>query len=194
MKAVWVDNGSDADVGKLRRHEITAAYFDPRDPRITTAYLDRVRGQGLTAGVYFAWNWYPALDGPTFAAKCSQEVQRLAPTGPLPVCLDIETHDMGYVVKCLRRWRELRPTRTTDLTIEGMQGGLLDSTVVRALIDANVRLAPSFYGGQMEPLAHSVVIDVLMTGFPGSRIVGMYDAAALPYRWNGYAFTQGRLP
>src|SRR5581483_3217382 len=53
------------------------------------------------------------------------EGSRIGWMGNPPVCLDIEVHDISYVLGCLRRWRQLRPTRETDWTLEGMQGGLL---------------------------------------------------------------------
>lgn len=194
MKAVWIDNGADPNYDKLRAHGIDSAYFDPRDPRVTAGYLDVVRANGLAAGLYFAWNWYPNMTGAWFATKVDQELRRIAWHGNAPVCLDIETHDVSYITGCLERWRQLRPTRQTDWTMEGMQGGLFSPQAVSEIVAANVRLAPSFYGGDMSPLGHSVILDLLMAGFPGDRIIGMYDAAALPYRWTGYAFTQGRLP
>ena len=193
VKAVWIDAGNDADVTKLGLYGITAPYFDPRDQRVTAAYLERLRGQGFSPGLYFAWDWYPQLGGAAFASKVDAELRRISWGGNPPVCLDIETHDVGYILACLERWRTLRPTRQTDLTLEGMQGGLFSPQAVSEIVHANIRIAPSFYAGDMSPLGHSVILDLLMAGFPGERLLGMYDAAALPYRWTGYAFTQGRL-
>ena len=39
------------------------------------------------------------------------------------------------------------------------------------------------------------MIDNLVNqGFPRALVTPMYDAAALPDPWDGFAFTQGRLP
>ncbi len=194
MRAVWVDAGNDADYQRLARYGIDRPYYDLRDPRVSASYLEAVAARGLRPGLYAAWNWWPELNGGGFAERVHHELLRIGWMGNPPVCLDIEVHDISYVLGCLRRWRQLRPTRETDWTLEGMQGGLLGQTAVRQIVAANVRVAPSMYAGDMTPLPHSVVIDLLMAGIPGDRIVGMYDAARLPYRWSGYAFTQGRLP
>lgn len=153
-----------------------------------------MKGHGYGVGIYTAWNW-GNWTGPEYAAWTDAELRRIGWQGNAAVCLDVETHDIaGYVIPCLQHWRQLRPTRQTDWTLEGMQGGLFSREQVGLVMKANVRLAPSFYGGNMQPLDHSVTLDLLMAGFPGYAIVGMYDAARLPYRWTGYAFTQGRLP
>jgi hypothetical protein len=58
-----------------------------------------------------------------------------------------------------------------------------------------VRVIPQLYTGSMEPLAADrVALDLVLHSFRDERIFGFYDAAALPERWEGYAFTQGRLP
>lgn len=193
-KAIWVDEGNDAAYAKLAAYEITAPYYSLRDPRVTSHYLDNVRNVGFKPGLYVAWNWYPTLDGPAFAVKLDAELRRIAWRGNPPVCVDIETHDVGYIVSFFQRWRQLRPTRPTAWTLEGMQGGLFDSASVAAIYAAGVRVAPQFYDGNMGALGHSVILDLLIAGFPGARIDGMYDAARLPYSWRGFAFTQGRLP
>ena len=46
----------------------------------------------------------------------------------------------------------------------------------------------------MTPVEHSPILDLLMSGFPAERIDGFYNAAALPYRWRGFAFTMATLP
>ena len=195
MNGVWVDAGNDPTYGKFPPHGITSCWFDPRDPRVTADYLDGVVAHGYSAGLYFAWDWWPGLSGPQFADKCSAELKRINWHGNPSVCLDIETHDLsGYVVPCLTHWRQIRPNRPTWWTLEGMQGGLFTQAQVATIGGLTIRLAPSMYHGDMTPLPHSPVIDLLMAGFQGYMIDGMYDAAALPFRWRGFAFTQGRLP
>jgi hypothetical protein len=193
--AIWVDANNDADLTRLRAHGIDSPYFDGRDPRVTAAYLQDLAGRGFKPGLYYAWNWWPTLDGPGFAQRVSNDLRRIGWAGNPPVCLDIETHDIaGYVLPCLTRWRALRPTRETIWTLEGMQGGLFTPTQVAEINRLNVLVGPQLYVGDMQPHPHSPVIDLLMAGFDGRRIVGFYDAARLPYRWSGIAFSQGRLP
>lgn len=200
-RAVWVDAGSNVDKAKLARYGIDSPYFDPRDPRVTPAFLDTVKAQGFKPGLYFAWNWYPVTTGAAFADTVDAELRQLGWAGNPPVCIDIEKGDgltdtnvVAYVVSFFQRWRQLRPKRETDYTLEGFQGGLFTPAAVRAIVAANVQVCPQFYAGNMSALGHSPTVDLLMAGFPGERLDGMYDAAALPWRWRGYAFTQGRLP
>lgn len=201
MRAVWIDNGSDPDYARLARYGITAPYFDPRDPRVTPTYLDGVKAHGVSPGIYFAWNWYTPRPPAVLAQTMSDDLKRLGWAGNPPVCIDIEkghglddTNVVAYVVAFFQAWRALRPTRPTDYTLEGFQGGLWSPQKVKQLVATNVGVCPQMYDGAMRPLAHDVTLDLLIQGFPGERLAGMYDAAALPYNWRGYAFTQGRLP
>lgn len=194
MRAVWVDTGNDANYDKLRAYGITHPYYDHRDPRITAGYLGNVRKLGFTPGLYSAWNWYPNADGGEYAEILHQELKRINWSGNPAVCVDIETHDVDYILDFLGRWRQLRPTRRTDWTLEGFQGGLFAPADISKIVAANVGVVPQLYRGDMEPLEHSPIIDLLMAGIPGDRLLGFYDAARLPYRWHGYAFTMGRLP
>lgn len=198
MRGVWVDEGNDADYAKLKALGL-APWYAIRDPSVTAPYLQAVADRGFPLGLYIAANWTPELDGVAFAEHADAELKRVGWRGNPPLCLDIEHAALGddfapFLVACLSRWRTLRPTRPTWVTIDGMQGGQFTPDDVQAIIEANIWLAPQFYRGDMSPLPHSPVIDLLMAGFPGVRIDGMYDAARLPYRWRGFAFTQGRLP
>ncbi len=195
MRAVWVDEGSDASLVRLRARGIDSPYYSIRDPRVTSDYLDAVAAEGFTPGLYAAYNWYPALTGLAFAEKCHYELRRIAWLGNPPLCADIETHDVSYILAFLKRWRELRPKRRTYWTLEGFQGGLFSPADVRAINAANVHVVPQHYTGDMRPLAADrIAIDLLARGFDILRLYGFYDAAALPGRWEGFAFTQGRLP
>lgn len=196
MKAVWVDAGNDANYDKLRAHGITEPYYSVADPRVTAAYLEDVRARGFTPGVYAAWNWYPGLDGAGFAERLHAELLRINWLGNPAVCADIETHDVTYILAFLKRWRQLRPTRRTDWTLEPWQGGLFTTQAIRDdIASAKVGIVPQYYGGSMEPYAPDrVLLDLLYWGLPLSRVFGMYDAARLVEGWEGYAFTAGRLP
>jgi len=195
MRAIWIDEGSDADYAKLRAHGmITSPYFSLRDPRVTRSYLDAVAAEGFTPGLFAAYNWYPTLDGAGFAEKCDAELKRIGWLNP-PLCADIETHDVVYILAFLKRWRELRPKRLTFWTLEGFQGGLFAPADVLAINAARVHVVPQHYTGDMRPLAADrIAIDLIARGFDILRLWGFYDAASLPGRWEGFAFTQGRLP
>lgn len=195
VRGVWVDEGNDADLPKIRGVG-GQPWYATRDPRVTANYLANVAGEGTSPGLYIVSSWTPTLTGPQFAEHADAELRRIGWKGNPPICFDVETKDIaGFVVPCFQRWRQLRPTRATWWTLEGMQGGLFDSTTPLTLCSTlGVRVAPQLYRGDMSPLPHSPVIDLLLAGFPGTMIDGCYDAAALPYRWRGFAFTMGRLP
>lgn len=201
MRAVWIDNGSDPDYAKLAAFGITAPYFDPRDPRVKPAYLDHVQAQGFTPGLYFAWNWYAQQSAADLARTISDAVKAVGWLGNPPVCIDIEKgHGLNddnyapYVVNFFAAWRVLRPTRRTAYTLEGFQGGLFSPNQALRLTERSLTICPQMYAGNMAPLAHDVTLDLLIQGFRADQLAGMYDAAALPYNWRGFAFTQGRLP
>ncbi len=196
MRAVWVDAGNDADVAKLRHYGIDSPYFDCRDPRVSRDYLDGVKAQGFSPGIYAAWNWRPDLDGAGFAEWLSRRLAPLQRSASFPmVCADIETHDVGYVLAFLKRWRELRPKRVTDWTLEGFQGGLFSPHDTLAIAASGVGVVPQAYAGDMTPSDPvAVVLDLCSHSFAPGTISVFYDAAHLPVAWSGYAFTQGRLP
>lgn len=204
MKAVWVDQGNDPTYSLYPRYGITAPFFDPRDPRVTAAYLDAVKAHGdiTNCGIYTAWNWKQEFSDPNvYAEWTDSELRRIGWQGNALVCLDIEkgngvndSNYATYTTQALTRWRQLRATRQTWLTLEGMQGGLFAPTLVTAIKQKNIRMAPQFFEGNMTPHKHSCVIDLEEPGVPADRIDGMYDAAILPRLWRGFAFTQGRLP
>lgn len=202
LHACWVDAGNDANTDLLRKHQIDSPFFDARDPRITSAYLAKLATDEFHPGLYYASSWYPALTATGFAEHVSDDLKRIGWQGNPSVILDIETHDIGgYVIPALTKWRSLRPTRLTIFTLEGFQGGLFNPAQAQAINALKVYVGPQLYvdntangGGPMDPHPHSPVIDLLMAGFDGTRIVGFYDAAHLPYRWSGVAFSMGRLP
>jgi len=207
FRAIWIDEGSDADRAKLRAHDITEPFYSVRDPRVTLAYLDNVQSEGFDPGIYAAWNWpetgiNPPYEGWTkgaaFATWLSKQLARIAPNAPShfpTVCADIETHSVLFILGFLSQWRKHRAARVTDWTLEGFQGGLFSPIDTLKIAAANVRIIPQLYAGDMRPLAADrVALDLVAHSFPPARIFGFYDAAALPGRWEGYAFTQGRLP
>lgn len=205
MKACWIDHGQDADITKLKRHGIDEILVPTQSSPIANAgSLERLKNAGFKVGLFVAWSWRPGVTGAQFAEFVDRELKRVGWLGNPKVQVDIEKgaglHDanyVDYVVAFMRRWRQLRPTRETDFTLEAMQGGLFNGRgdAIEAIIEANVRIIPQFYTGDMQPMAQDVALkDLLLYGFPIDRIKGYYDGARLPLNWDGVAWTQGRLP
>lgn len=204
MRAVWVDAGSDPNFSLYPKYGITVPFFDPRDPRVTASYLDSVKAHsGITAcGIYTAWNWEPEFSDPDeYAEWTDKQLLRINWLGNPIVCLDIEKGNgvsdqnfAAYTTQALTRWRALRPSRATWLTVEGMQAGLFAKPLVETIKQKKIRMAPQFFKGDMSPHRHSCVIDLEEAGVPADMIDGMYDAAVMALNWRGFAFTQGRLP
>lgn len=199
MRAAWVDKGNDPDYAKLAANGITAAYFDIRDPRLSVAYFNAQRGHGLAVGVYAVDSWWPGDTGPQFATWVSKLLDGLAPeTAPdFPmVCLDLETKDAGFLLGALQQWRKHRPNRVTDWTLEGHQGGILNPAQW-LLASQRVRyIVPQCYNGAMTEVWDTFAMAKYLNdyGLPFASVRPFYDAAHLPAWWDGYAFTQGRLP
>ena len=193
---VWVDEGNDPDYDKLAAHGISGVSLSIREA--TPEKLADVAAHGFQTGVYFAWNWYPDATAAQLADTISAALQHLAPNSPPEqprVCCDIETHDTEYLLAFFRRWRQHRPRRLTDFALEGFQGGIFSAAAVRELVALKVNMVPSNYTGSMAAFAADrVALDLAARGFPTDLLFGFYDGAALPINWQGYVFTQGRLP
>lgn len=202
--AVWIDENASMQPAKLQRHGLTQPYFSHRPwahaGGITADRLDAIAGMGFQPGIYtvvgnYGGSWYPELDPVQSARLLSDELKRINWKGNAPVCVDSETHDIGWVLAFFREWRRLRPTRATWFTFEGFQGGLFAPAVVAELVGMNLRFVPQLYKGDMTPQPLCPVTDLLIAGFPGDRIDPFYDGAIpLPYKWRGFVFTQARLP
>ena len=201
MRTVWVNAGNDPDYEKLKSHGITLVQFDVRDPRLTVPYLDAVKAKGYEIGVYAVWNWDETknLSGPEFATWTSEQLKRIKPADWASfgnVCLNIERYEPGYVLGALRQWRQHRSKVVTDYTLEGHKGGIF--TVAQWLeIGMRVRyVVPQCYNGAMTQVwdSYAMTLDLVSHGLPFSKIRPFYDAARLDHWWDGYAFTQGRLP
>jgi len=203
VRALWIDSGNDPDFVKIEREDIDTLYFDMFDSRITYAYLQALVDRGFNVGVYMASNWGQFLgkNGTEIAHIVADRVKAIVGkhrTNHFPkVQLDMEEHDPGKSIECLKAFRALKPFRYQDLswTMEGFQGGWMSPQFVQDVISAHVRVAPQAYAGDMRPFAQDQVLrDLLDAGFPANVISLFYDAANLPIGWNGFAFIQGRLP
>lgn len=199
MRAVWVDEGNDPNWDKLSRHGITWVFLSLQDPiAATRSRLLEIKARGLVAGVYGAWNWYPGTSGLGFAEAVHARLSIICPdaTALWPrVQLNDETHDPARIAAMLRRWRQLRPTTGTSWTLEGHQGGWFTPDLVKAIIETKTRVVPQCYTGPMIPTdTLAEVRDITRRGIPDSMVSPFHDAAALRPWWDGFAFTQGRLP
>lgn len=209
MKVVWLDLGHKPDFAKLQTIGATGVAFDIRDA-ISRSYLQSLKKDSLLDPYVYSTPHWPEtkdLSGAEFAVWTHALLERIAPrTGnTMPcVCLDIEHHDHLFVRTCLQRWRELRPTRVTDWTLESFQFGWEDEAGFHEgwaaeLVDDveryDVLVAPQFYKGDMAPFAADrAILNAVKGGMSADRLIGCYDARALADGWRGYAFTQGRLP
>lgn len=205
IRAVWVDEGNDANYAKLKAIGAVPC-FAIRDPRVDLAYLTMVKAKGFdSVGVYVVASWYK-LTAAKFATLVSSELTRIAPQTPpgFPfVCVDMEgktgTVKPGlpdYQISFMRQWRKHRPDRVTDMTIEGHQGGLYNEGAADWLGRQVRYMVPQCYNAAMTQVwdSFAMALDLCTAGFKVEGIRPFYDAAHLPEWWDGYAFTQGRLP
>ena len=205
MRSCFIDHNQEANYDLLKRHGITEILYPTRDSPVNSNLCQKAKDKGFNVGLMVAWNWlggHPT--GARFAEFCDNELKRIAWPGNPKLVADIEKgaglddlRYVDYVVDFCRRWRELRPKRATDWTLESMQGGLFNGRgqAVNAIIAANVGIIPQYYTGDERPMAQDVAFrDLTAYGFPSHRIRGFYLAKDLPINWDGYAWTQGKLP
>jgi hypothetical protein len=217
VRAVWLDAGSDPNTTRLHAHGITRAYWPShvlvngawvRNSRLNADYLygpapERTAGWNAAVGgvgIYFGSSW-PIFTSPLDLARELDAllVQIGADARRCAVHINREQHDFDFV-GFLHEWRALRPNRETSWVIEGMQGGRLTREQTNAInSDPNLTvLAEAFYdaeGQSMLPFDRDRVrCDLIDYGIQRQRAAVMYDAARLNDRWDGCAFTQGRLP
>lgn len=215
MRYLWVDFPDNPSWDVIARHGIDGLFFDPRQPRVTKPYLEQVASRGYAVGVYFGAAWGELGSTPeSYVAKGKQWLDPLRKSNSFPkVQWDLEMHEPDFILRVLQLWRQKFPTQDTSWTLESMQGGWMDTEAfVKPVLACKVRVVPQFFGGNfwnvpadsgdpgqnvrlMEPFAPDVAVkDLIARGFPPNIISGCYDARLLPLWWNGYAFTQGRLP
>ena len=202
MRACWVDAGNNPDYGKFATNRITWPYFDIRDPRLSAAYLADVKSHPNIegTGLYVVRSWFPQLTPPQLAEYTDDRLKQIGYAGISPIMFDIEGGGLvQYTLSCLTRWRQLRPTKTTDLTIEGHQGGLFKRSDAQATAKMIRYCVPQCYDAPMLNVwdTYAMTVDLTSAGFPLKKVCPFYDAAKLPEWWgvpSGWAFTQGRLP
>ena len=207
MRFLWVDEGNDPDFSKGGIYGMTGYYFPLRDPiPDVKRRLEMTLAKSLRIGVYACWNWhglgFSLSDGAGFARWVDDRLRELvgagfvlSPSKP-KVQLNNERQEPDVITAMLERWRALRPKQDTSWTMEGMQGGWMAPEFVKRVLACKTRLAPQLYNGEMTQVWDSLAItrDLTKRGFPDALVSPFYDAAHLPLYWDGFAFTQGRLP
>lgn len=200
MRALWVDAGNDANWEKAHRERFTALYYAITDPVADVRRrIAETVAHGYKPGVYMAWNWpeFANLSGVDWAERMHAMVAVVEQSGvTVKVQFDIEAHDAIQIRGCLTRWRALRPKADTSWTMEGHQGGWMQPDFVKAIVAARVRVVPQCYRADMTNTWDTLEMarDLTKRGFPDALISPFHDAARLPDWWEGFAFTQGRLP
>lgn len=203
-RGVWQDANNDPNYGMLEAHQIDCAYFDVRDERVTLQYLENVRNQLGSAGLYLCsqgegWPNASEVSGRQWADWAYETVQkRIAPgtSGQFPrVILNCETHDRAWIVAMLKRWRSRSPRRATCWSMEGHQYDLF-RPIATELEDLTISVGPQCYVGD-PPNRHRIEsgTEVARWGeLVGSeRVIPFLDASSLGWWWRGIAFSAGSL-
>lgn len=215
MRFAWTVAGDDPDWPTMKRHGITGLFAPLFDDGLTTkAYLRDFQARGYIAGLYLGHNWFPGESAVDQARRVSYEYIRLtsAKLGSpavkdVRVMLNWEQHDPEDIALGLEEWRRLHPGVGTSWSMEGMQGGWMGtktspefpdpSPFIQRVLASRIRFVPQTFHGDMRGIAQDVVLrDLIQRGVPEHVVSLFYDAAKVGDldRWDGYAFTAGRLP
>lgn len=203
MRFTWTVAGDDPDYGNCKAHGINGLFAPMFDPLTTYLYLTEFQVRGFKAGTYVGHNWFPNLTAKELARKVVTEYNRLtkaqgegAPAlRDVRLMINLEQHDPVFILACLTEIRRLLPKVGLSWSPEGMQGGWMSDAFVTGIINLRIRVVPQAFTGSMVRRESDVVLrDLLDRGFPASSVSIFYDAAQLGDGWEGYAFTEGRLP
>lgn len=198
------------DGTKLKAHGITRLYYEARDPQFTASVAKTLRGYSYEVGIDYDPGWD---SWPTPEAAVQKVLAHLIRLGslkrntdgtysslaPMPVMLDMEHHDPVWAEAFLREFRRLQPGRNIVWTLESMQAGWFDQSLVDFVNDyAQLRLAPQFYGGDMTPFAGDQAFkDLILYGVSASRLVGFYGLRdqfetpiPIPLWWDGILYVE----
>jgi hypothetical protein len=202
VRALWTDAAQEPDLVKAKREGMTALYLPISDPMPDLQRrADTIRGAGFACGVYMAhnpqWPQFWGISGPAIADKMYALVSQVG--GKLKVQFDYEQHEPNDYVQIegmLKRFRALEPKTDVSWTMEGHQGATMNAAFVQGVLNAKVRVVPQCYDAPMAnvwcPL--EMARDLTKRGFPDALVSPFHDAARLPKWWQGFAFTQQRLP
>lgn len=200
MKAAWVRPGHPRipDGGKMARWGIDTLFYDATDPQIDADFFKLLRSLHIKVGLTRdpVWNNATAVD---LARDMDADLIRVGAANLQCYSIaDIEAlwrRGAQYIIDWLTEWRHLRPTRTTFLTLEPMQGGLLSDTLVAKInADPNLIVVPQLYYDKMVPAVESrVVLDLSKRKIRDDRIFPYYDAEKMPGAWDGVVFDFDKL-
>lgn len=203
MRFVWTVAGDDPDYDNCKAHGITGLFAPLWDSLTTYLYLLEFQGRGFKAGLYLGHNWFPQLTAIQLADKTVAEYKRLTKSQgegapalkDVRLMLNLEQHDPVFILACIKRVRAGLPNVGLSWSPEGMQGGWMSDEFVAGVLGARVRVVPqSFTGPMARRESDATLRNLLDRGFPASSVSIFYDAAQLGVDWDGYAFTEGRLP
>ena len=202
MRFAWTVAGDDPDYTSMQRHGVNGLFAPLWDSLTTREYLRLFQSKGFIAGLYLGHNWFPGESAVEQARRVSAEYRLLTNAKPgeaaiknVRVCLNWEQHDAEDIALGLEEWRRLQPKTETSWSMEGMQGGWMTDLFVARVMACRVRWVPQAFWGDMSPIAADQVLrDLTRRGVPENIVSLFYDGAALPDRWDGYAFTAGRIP
>lgn len=202
MRFTWTVAGDDPDYNNCKAHGIDGLFAPMFDGLTTNAYLRGFQSRGFKAGLYVGHNWLPHLGPIALADAVCDEYTRLTQAqGGKPALKDVrlmmnmEQHEPAFIAATLRRIRSRKKYLGLSWSPEGMQGGWMSPEFVKAIVDLKVRVVPQAFTGDMTRReSDQVMVDLLDRGFTTGSISIFYDAAQLGADWNGYAFTEGRLP
>ena len=204
MRFVWTVAGDDPDYGNCKKHGVNGLFAPMFDTLTTKMYLRTFRAQGFPiVGLYVGHNWFPALSAEQLAAKVVAEYKRLVFASgegdpalrDIRLMMNLEQHDPVFILKCLTAIRKALPNVGLSWSPEGMQGGWMDDGFVLGITALRVRVVPQAFIGNMSRVESDQTLrNLLNRGFTKDQVSIFYDAAQLGVNWDGYAFTEGRLP
>lgn len=204
MRASWLQLNADPDYPWFQTENITWPYYDIRDPKLTPAYLDNVRAHPQLEGIGFyavaSWPEVAALPPAGFAAWTDHRLREIGWLGNAPIMFDVEFPStpaklVPYCMALMLAWRQLRPKRITDLTLEGHKGGLFAVPDAVALSGLVRWIVPQCYDGDCNPWdTWAICADLYSAGFPVGAVRPFYTAKQLD-PWfgvpDGFVFIQG---
>ena|SRR6187549_1151579 len=204
MRFTWTVEGDDPDYGNCRAHGINGLFAPLFDSLTTKLYLRRFKAEGFSVqGLYLGHNWFPALGPIELADKVVAEYKRLTfasgegdpALGGVRLMLNLEQHDPVFILACSTRVRAKLPTVGLSWSPEGHQGGWQSPDWVAKMVALKIRAVPQCFVGNMERReSHAIVKDLVDRGWPFTSVSPFLDAKQLGQDWEGYAFTEGRLP
>lgn len=205
VRYIWTNAGDDPDFPTGDKHDIDGYFYPAFDSVTTGKQLLATQQHGAAKGLYAASNWgeFAGKTPAAIATLVANELKRVRAEAPALTNIRFqwnnETHDPATIASELEAMRSLMPNLGLSWSLEGMQGGWMDATFVQRILTAKVRVVPeAYYGaeGRIDGLyaADIVLRNLTRRGFPETSVSLMYDAAALPRDWDGYAFIMGRLP